>query len=71
MYRFDIQRFTKDDLEKVIVIDVETEKTLRPGSAIASDREAVIGDFVLSLEPRLHRVSEEGGVTFTCAQKDG
>lgn len=61
VYRLDIQRFTKDDLETVIVIDVETEKTLRPGSAIVSDRGTVIGDFVLSLEPSLHRVSEVGG----------
>ena len=60
VYRLDIERFTKDDLEKVIVIDVETEKTLKPGSAIVSDREAVIGDSVLSLEPSLHRVNVRG-----------
>lgn len=51
-------RVTKTDLNKVIAIDVGTGKTLKPGSVIVSDRDGVIGDFVLPLEPSLHRVNE-------------
>lgn len=52
------QRVTRDDLRKVIAIDVKTGKALKPGSATVSDREGFIGRFVLSLEPSLHRVNE-------------
>ena len=52
------QRIAKNDLSKIIAIDLETGRTLKPGSAIISDREGVIGDLLLSLEPSLHRVNE-------------
>lgn len=54
----DYKPFTKDDLRRVIAIDLETGRTLKPGSTIVSNREGVIGEFVLSLEPSVHRVNE-------------
>lgn len=48
----------RNDLEEVIVIDLETGKTLKPGSAVFSDSEGVIGEVVLYLEPSLYRVNE-------------
>lgn len=52
------ERFTKDNLSEVVAVDLETGKTLKPGSAIVSDRKGVIGNYVLPLEPSLHRVNE-------------
>lgn len=54
----DYKPFTKDDLRRVIAIDLETGRTLKPGSAVVSDKEGIIGEFVLPLEPSLHRVNE-------------
>lgn len=55
---FKCERFTRDDLNNVTAIDLETRKTLKPGSAIVSGREGVVGDLILPLEPSLHRVNE-------------
>ena len=52
------QRLTRNDLSKLVAIDLETGRTLKPSSAIISDREGFIGDLLLALEPSLHRVNE-------------
>lgn len=60
---FNWQPLTRDDLKKVIAIDFETGKTLKPSRATVSDREGVIGVFILPLEPSLYRMNEGVGDT--------
>ena len=57
------RRFTRGDLKKIIAIDLETGKTLRPGSAVVEGREESIGSLVLHLEASLHRVNMGAGDT--------
>ena len=52
------ERVTREDLKTVVAIDLETGRTLKPSSVVVSDREGFIGEFVLSLEPSLHRANE-------------
>ena len=49
---------SREDLKKVIAIDMETGKTLKPGSRSVAGGEEVIGEFILALEPSLDRVIE-------------
>ena len=58
MYFSGCEPLTKEDLKKVTAIDSETGKTLKPGNAVLSNKEGVIGYFILALEPSVVRENE-------------
>ena len=49
---------TIEYLKKCKVVDSESGKHLKPDSAVVSDKNGVIGKFVISLEPCLYRVAK-------------
>lgn len=47
-------------LEEYHIVDVETHKTLKPGSAVVPDGQGFIGTILIPLQPRLVRVGKNG-----------
>lgn len=41
------------------MIDIKTEKWLKPDSAVVADRQGIIGDFIVGLEPGLYRIKRD------------
>lgn len=63
-YVFVLPQFFLDKFEPAIIdvlktgkmVDSQTGKHLKPGSAVVTDKDGVIGHFIISLEPELCRV---------------
>ena len=66
-YTFSIPRFTLDSQKAVTIktlgtckmLDIQTGKHLKPDSAVLADKNGVIGEIIISIEPELRRMNRD------------
>ena len=51
--------FKPEHLKVCKMIDIKTDKWLKPDSAVVADRQGIIGDIIVDLEPGLYRIKRD------------